>query len=256
GPPARAFAPGAFLTKDAILRTDRRQRIGDELLGGAVSGGDDVGDGGLRLCLEPGGAHAPRQTGSVVHQRLSEMVIGVVDVRDDEGLDDRVEHLLRHRGVTGRGGRILCLSHTSHCAHCRVDLRTMQPDVSSDLKDLEGTLTTIERVLDLDELDSRARELEDQAADASLWDDTGHAQQVTSELSRVQAKRKKTRELLQRLEALPVLYNMAEEEAAGDPAEAEDAVAMANEERSALRAAIESLEITTMLSGEYDQREA
>ncbi len=132
----------------------------------------------------------------------------------------------------------------------------MQPDVSSDLKDLEGTLTTIERVLDLDELDSRARELEDQAADPSLWDDPDHAQQVTSELSRVQAKLKKIRELRQRLEDLPVLYNMAEEEAAEDPAAAEDAAAMAEEERTALRAAIESLEITTMLSGEYDQREA
>ena len=132
----------------------------------------------------------------------------------------------------------------------------MQPDVSSDLKDLEGTLTTIERVLDLDELDSRARELEDQAADPSLWDDPDHAQQVTSELSRVQAKLKKIRELRQRLEDLPVLYNMAEEEASEDPAASEDAVAMAEEERSALRAAIESLEITTMLSGEYDQREA
>ena len=132
----------------------------------------------------------------------------------------------------------------------------MQPDVSSDLKDLEGTLTTIERVLDLDELDSRARELEDQAADPPLWDNPDHAQQVTSELSRVQAKLKKIRELRQRLEDLPVLYNMAEEEAAEDPAAAEDATAMAEEERTALRAAIESLEITTMLSGEYDQREA
>ena len=132
----------------------------------------------------------------------------------------------------------------------------MQPDVSSDLKDLEGTLTTIERVLDLDELDSRARELEDQAADPSLWDNPDHAQQVTSEISRVQAKLKKIRELRQRLEDLPVLYNMAEEEAAEDPAAAEDATAMAEEERTALRAAIESLEITTMLSGEYDQREA
>ena len=94
----------------------------------------------------------------------------------------------------------------------------MQPDVSSDLKDLEGTLTTIERVLDLDELDSRARELEDQAADPSLWDDPDHAQQVTSELSRVQAKLKKIRELRQRLEDLPVLYNMAAAAAAAEPA--------------------------------------
>ncbi|HIW95008.1 MAG TPA: peptide chain release factor 2 [Candidatus Corynebacterium gallistercoris] len=132
----------------------------------------------------------------------------------------------------------------------------MQPDVSAELKDLSGTLSTIEKVLDLDDLSDRARELEDQAADPSLWDDPDHAQQVTSELSRVQAKLKKVRSLRQRLDDIPVMYDMAEEEAGEDPEAAAEATAMADEERQELRKEIESLEVTTMLSGEYDQREA
>lgn len=121
---------------------------------------------------------------------------------------------------------------------------------SADLKELDATLTSIEKVLDLDELDSRARELEDQAADPSLWDDPEHAQAVTSEMSRVQAKLRKVRELRSRLEDLPVMYEMAEEAGAADELQ------LADDERADLRAAIESLEVTTMLSGEYDQREA
>ena len=132
----------------------------------------------------------------------------------------------------------------------------MQPEVTADLKELSSTLTTIEKVLDLDELSSRARELEDQAADPSLWDDPDHAQTVTSELSRVQAQLKKVRDVRQRLDDLPVMYEMAEEEAADSPEDAKAAVAMADEERAELRKEIESLEVTTMLSGEYDEREA
>ncbi len=132
----------------------------------------------------------------------------------------------------------------------------MQPEVTADLKDLKSTLTTIERVMDLEELSTRARELEDQSADPSLWDDPDHAQQVTSELSRTQAKLRKISGLRGRLEDIPVMYEMAEEEAGDDPAAAKDATAMADEERASLRAEIEALEVTTMLSGDYDQREA
>ncbi|RAV31175.1 peptide chain release factor 2 [Corynebacterium heidelbergense] len=132
----------------------------------------------------------------------------------------------------------------------------MHPEVSADLADLDRTLTTIEKVLDLEELSDRVRELEDQAADPSLWDDPEHAQSVTSELSRVQGQLKRIRGLRQRLSDVPVMYEMAEEEAAEDPAAARDANAMAGEERESLRREIESLEVTTMLSGEYDQREA
>ncbi len=148
------------------------------------------------------------------------------------------------------------MSHAFYCACWQVDLRIMQPEVTADLKELDGTLTTIEKVLNLEDLVDRARELEDQAADPSLWDDPDHAQTVTSELSRVQAQLKRVRGLRQRLEDLPVMYDMAEEESADSPEEAKEAIALADEERGELRKEIESLEVTTMLSGEYDQREA
>lgn len=132
----------------------------------------------------------------------------------------------------------------------------MQMEVTTDLKELDSTLTTIEKVLDLEALADSARELEDRAADPSLWDDPEHAQKVTSELSRVQGKLRKVTSLRQRLDDLPVMYDMAEEAAAEDPESAKEATEMADEERAELRAEIESLEVTTMLSGEYDQREA
>lgn len=132
----------------------------------------------------------------------------------------------------------------------------MQMEVTTDLKELDSTLTTIEKVLDLEALADSARELEDRAADPSLWDDPEHAQKVTSELSRVQGKLRKVTSLRQRLDDLPVMYDMAEEAAAEDPESAKEATEMADEERAELRAEIESMEVTTMLSGEYDQREA
>ena len=49
---------------------------------------------------------------------------------------------------------------------------------------------------------------------------------------------------------------MADEEAGDDPDAAKEAVQLADAEREELRQEIESLEVTTMLSGEYDEREA
>ncbi|CAM4004655.1 peptide chain release factor 2 [Corynebacterium frankenforstense] len=109
-------------------------------------------------------------------------------------------------------------------------------------------MTTIEKVMDPEELSSRERELEAQAADPSLWDDPDHAQQVTSELSSVQAKLRRLRELRSRLEDLPVMYELAEEEGEGtEPAD---------EELAQVADAVDSLEVKTMLSGQYDEREA
>lgn len=124
----------------------------------------------------------------------------------------------------------------------------MRADVSSDLQDLDHTLAEIEKVMDPESLRTRIRELEAQAGDPTLWDDPDHAQQVTSELSATQAKVRKLTELRQRIDDLPVMYELAEEEADGE--------ALADAERADLRTAIEALEVTTMLSGDYDDREA
>lgn len=119
---------------------------------------------------------------------------------------------------------------------------------SAALETLTATLGTIEKVLDVAELETRVRELEAQASDPSLWDDPEHAQQVTSELSSVQATVKKVRSLRQRLEDLPIMVELAEEEGEG--------VELAVQELEELTEEISSLEVKTMLSGEYDQREA
>ncbi|MDO5077311.1 peptide chain release factor 2 [Corynebacterium sp.] len=124
----------------------------------------------------------------------------------------------------------------------------MRQDLAAECAALEATLTTIEKVMDPEEMSVRVRELEAQASDPSLWDDPDHAQRVTSELSAVQASLRKLRELRQRLEDLPILYELAEEEGEGTET--------ADDELASLRADIESLEVKTMLSGEYDAREA
>ena len=124
----------------------------------------------------------------------------------------------------------------------------MRPEISSDLDALDTTLGTIEKVMDPEEMAARVRELEAQAADPSLWDNPDHAQQVTSELSSVQSRLRRLRELRQRLEDLPVMYELAEEEEGGEE--------LADAELAELREAIEALEVKTMLSGEYDAREA
>lgn len=129
----------------------------------------------------------------------------------------------------------------------------MRSDKAAVVKELTTTLESIEQVADPEFLQSRVRELEDQAADPSLWDDPSHAQKVTSELSAKQAKLRKLSSLRQRLDDIPVLYELADEEAAdGD----ESATAAADEELAALAEAIHALEITTLLAGEYDEREA
>ena len=126
----------------------------------------------------------------------------------------------------------------------------MDPDRLADIAALDSTLTTVERVIDVDGLKTRIEKLEHEASDPNLWDDQARAQKVTSELSHTQGELRRIEELRQRLEDLPVLYELAAEEA-----EAE-ALAEADAELKALRADIEATEVVTLLSGEYDAREA
>src|SRR5271156_4934374 len=126
----------------------------------------------------------------------------------------------------------------------------VHPDRQAEIAALGSTLTTVERVLDVDGLRSRIDKLEHEASDPNLWDDQARAQRVTSELSHTQGELRRVEGLRQRLDDLPVLYELAEEE------NADDAKAEADVEFKALHADIEAIEVRTLLSGEYDQREA
>ncbi|HEY1967390.1 MAG TPA: peptide chain release factor 2 [Pseudonocardia sp.] len=129
----------------------------------------------------------------------------------------------------------------------------MNLDVSEEIKSLGSTLDGIEAVLDLDKLRSEVAELSEQAGHPDLWNDQERAQEVTSRLSRAQAQLRHVTEIRRRLDDLPVLYELADET---EGAEGEQARADADAERSKLRDDIGSLEVRTLLSGEYDPRDA
>ncbi len=129
----------------------------------------------------------------------------------------------------------------------------MDPDRQSDIAALDSTLTTVERVLDVDGLRGRIEKLEQEASDPQLWDDQARAQKITSELSHAQGELRRVEGLRSRLDDLPVLYELAAEE---DGAGASEARAEADAELAALREDIEAMEVRTLLSGEYDEREA
>ncbi|MFI2640457.1 peptide chain release factor 2 [Streptomyces sp. NPDC018610] len=123
-------------------------------------------------------------------------------------------------------------------------------DVSEELKSLSSTMESIEAVLDLDKLRADIAVLEEQAAAPSLWDNPDEAQKITSKLSHLQAEVRKAEGLRGRIDDLAVLFEMAEEE--DDP----DTRAEAESELSAVRKALDEMEVRTLLSGEYDAREA
>ncbi|GAA4989654.1 peptide chain release factor 2 [Pseudonocardia tropica] len=126
----------------------------------------------------------------------------------------------------------------------------MNSDVQADLKDLDTTLSSIEAVADVPRLRQEIEELSEQAGRPDLWDDVDAAQQITSRLAYAQGDLRRLDDLRRRLDDVPVLYELAEDE--GD----ESAVADADAERAKLRSEISSLEVRTLLSGEYDEREA
>jgi peptide chain release factor 2 len=126
----------------------------------------------------------------------------------------------------------------------------VNPDAAADLKDLSTTLESIEAVTDLPALRAEIADLSDQAGQPDLWNDAEAAQKVTSRLAHAQGDLRRLEELRRRLEDLPVLYELAEDES--DAA----AIADADAERAKLRDDISSLEVRTLLSGEYDEREA
>ncbi|MEU7717216.1 peptide chain release factor 2 [Streptomyces tibetensis] len=123
-------------------------------------------------------------------------------------------------------------------------------DVSEELKSLSSTMESIEAVLDLDKMRADIAVLEEQAAAPSLWDNPDEAQKITSKLSHLQAEVRKAEALRGRIDDLGVLFEMAEEE--DDP----DTRAEAESELTAVKKALDEMEVRTLLSGEYDSREA
>ncbi len=124
----------------------------------------------------------------------------------------------------------------------------MNPDDAAAFKALLSTMNSIEAVVDVDRLQASIAELSAQASAPDLWNDQDRAQAVTSDLSHRQAELARVESLRQRLDDLDVLFELGEE----DP----DTLAEARAELSSLTNDIEAMEVRTLLSGEYDERDA
>ena len=127
-------------------------------------------------------------------------------------------------------------------------------DFATEIRNLRQTYASIREVSDLDRLRREVAELSERASAQDLWDDPESAQQVTSRLSHTQAELERIERMGQRIDDLEVLLEMAEE--SDDAAEAAEARADAERELAEIRKGLSELEVRTLLSGEYDPREA
>ncbi|MDO5067037.1 MAG: peptide chain release factor 2 [Propionibacteriaceae bacterium] len=125
-----------------------------------------------------------------------------------------------------------------------------ETDLSLVIDQLSKSLTSIEAVADLPALRAEIAQLSEEVAAPDLWDNQDNAQRVTSTLSARQAEVERLESLRARLEDAQVMLELAAEE--------DDAETRAEVERelARLREEIEALEVRTLLSGEYDSREA
>ena len=121
---------------------------------------------------------------------------------------------------------------------------------SEELALLDNTLSSVETVMDLPRLRLELADLNEQAAAPDLWDDQERAQAVNSRLSYAQNDLARVDGLRRRIDDVAVMIELAESE------DDDDARAEVETELTALRKSISELEVRTLLSGEYDIREA
>ncbi|MFP5416087.1 MAG: peptide chain release factor 2 [Actinomycetes bacterium] len=123
-------------------------------------------------------------------------------------------------------------------------------DMQAEIAALERSLASIEAVVDPEKKRAELADLSEQVAAPDLWDNPENAQRVTSRLSALNSELDRVASLRSRLDDLGVLLQLAEEES--DAAVLDEAT----RELLALRGDIEALEVRTLLSGEYDERDA
>ena len=124
-------------------------------------------------------------------------------------------------------------------------------DYQDEIGKVDLTLKSIEQVLNLPKLIETAADLEKQASVPNLWDDPQAAQVITSKLSRAQSTINKINSIRSRLNDLPVMVELS-------AAESDKAAAFkdVDKELDELTKVINDLEVQTLLSGEYDERDA
>lgn len=129
----------------------------------------------------------------------------------------------------------------------------MPTEFTEEIASLRATLANVEAVTDPAALKARIKQLSEQAAAPGLWDDQDKAQAVTSALSYAQAELRAVTDMAVRIDDLEAMVEMGTEESGED---AKMMLAEAESDLGKLKKDLAALEIKTLLSGEYDEREA
>ena len=127
---------------------------------------------------------------------------------------------------------------------------TTLQDFTEQLAAIRTRLDEASGYLRIAELEQRQPQLEAEASRPDLWDDQEKARAVTSELSSVNEDLDLFRRLTGELDDVDTLHQMAREE---DDASLEGEIA---EHAAALEAALEALEMRSLFTGEFDERDA
>jgi peptide chain release factor 2 len=126
----------------------------------------------------------------------------------------------------------------------------MATDAAGEISELVSKLGSVEAVLNPDAMRKEADGLRDRSVDPDLWADQEQAQAVTRRLSYLEGELTRLATLKRRLDDLGVMFELAESE--NDEPTREEA----GRELTSVRNEVNQLEIRTLLSGEYDSREA
>lgn len=126
----------------------------------------------------------------------------------------------------------------------------MAIDFATEIQELRSTFSQIEAVMNPEGLRTRIAALEEQAAAPDLWDDQENAQAVTSQLSQANAELERVTRMGSRIDDLEVLVEMAAE------ADDADTLAEAEAEFAVLQKDLAALEVRTLMTGEWDERNA
>jgi peptide chain release factor 2 len=123
-------------------------------------------------------------------------------------------------------------------------------EFTADLAELRRRVEAAHVYLQVEEARHRIAELEAEAARPDLWDDATRARAVTTELAHLRDRLERHEGLARRLSDLETLVELAREEhdESVEP-EIRDGIA-------ALAADLERLELESLFSGEYDERDA
>src|SRR5580692_6496089 len=126
----------------------------------------------------------------------------------------------------------------------------MATDAAGEISELVSKLASVEAVLNPDAMRKEAEGLRERSADPDLWSDQEQAQAVTRRLSYLEGELSRLSGLRRRLDDVSVMFELAEDE--HDQPTREEA----QRDLAGVRKEIDQLEVRTLLSGEYDAREA